>query len=148
MRTLTKLFSIFSLLIISVVLSSCGGQSSSSSESAQSSESNQSAESKVSVDSEFTFMNDFLIALKANGVDCTGYVKDEDVIGVREQGTCKYGSTELTLDLYSDAPTAMTMVEALKAFGGYWLVSNNWAIVVDDGDVAKDLQTKLGAKIA
>jgi hypothetical protein len=40
------------------------------------------------------------------------------------------------------------MVDSLKAFGGYWVVSNNWALVVDDGDVAKDLQEKLGARIA
>ena len=148
MKTPTKLCALSGLLIISVLLSSCGGQTNDSSENAQSSESSESAQSSVNMNSDFAFMNDFRAALNANGVDCTGYVRDKAAFGVREKGTCKYGSTEITLNLFSDASNAAIMVDSLKAFGGYWVVSSNWAIVVDDGDVAKDLQKKLGARIA
>ena len=116
--------------------------------SSGSSDSNQTQESAAKINSDFIFMSDFLIALKSKGVDCTGYMKDDEVIGVREQGTCTYGSTELTLDLFADEKTTTTMVESLKAFGGYWVTSNNWVIVVQDGEVAKDLRDKLGATIA
>ena len=139
MKTHKKLHALTGILIISALLSGCGGQSSESSESAPSS---------TSMNSDFTFMSDFLAALESNGINCMGYIQDEEVIGVREQGTCTYGTAELTLDIFADAKTALTMIDALKAFGGYWVVSGNWAIVVDDGDVAKDLQMKLGARIA
>jgi hypothetical protein len=148
MKTHKRLHALTGILIISALLPGCGGQSSESSESAQSSTSGESAPSSTSMNSDFTFMSDFLAALESNGIDCIGYKQDEEVIGVREQGTCTYGTAELTLDIFADAKTALTMIDALKAFGGYWVVSGNWAIVVDDGDVAKDLQMKLGARIA
>jgi hypothetical protein len=148
MKILKNIHTLAAVLIVSALLSSCGGQTSESSESAQSSESSESAPSSIDMNFDFTFMSDFLGALESNGVDCIGYTQDEEVIGVREQGTCTYGTAELTLDIFADAKTALTMIDALKAFGGYWVVSGNWAIVVDDGEVAKDLQMKLGARIA
>jgi len=134
-----KFIAISLFLIAPILLAGCGSSSGSSSSSSSKS---------ANVKTDFTFMSDFLSALKGNGVDCTGYAKDSEVIGVREQGTCMYGSTELTLDIFADEKTAKTMTDSLKSFGGYWVVSNNWVIVVQDGTVAKDLQSKLGASIA
>ena len=139
MKTPKKITIFSALLVVSTVLTGCGGGTSSS---------GNSSSKATNIKSDFTFMTDFVSALKVNGVDCTGYVKDDEVIGVREQGTCTYGTTELTLDIFADTKTAKTMTETLKAFGGYWVVSNNWVIVVQDGAVAKDLQSKLGATIA
>jgi hypothetical protein len=130
---------LIALAVLSLMVTGC---------SSGSTDSNQSQQSVAKINSEFIFMSDFLIALKSNGVDCTGYVKDDEVIGVREQGTCTYGETELTLDLFADTKTATTTVEALKSFGGYWVTSNNWVIVVQDGETAKDLKDKLRASIA
>jgi hypothetical protein len=129
------------LSVLTLFITGCGGGSSTSSTT-------QPEQKKIDIKSDFKFMSDFLAALKSSGVDCTGYVKDDEVIGVLEQGSCTYGSTELTLDLFADDKTASMMVDSLKAFGGYWVVSNNWVIVVEDGDVAKDLRDKLGATIA
>jgi hypothetical protein len=92
-------------------------------------------------------MSDFLDALKGAGVECLGYVKDDGVLMVKEQGTCKYKGQELTLDLFGDEKSTTTLVDSLKSFGGYWLTSNNWVVVVQDEMVAKDLQVKLGVAV-
>ena len=132
-----KLMIVFSAL--TVFLTGCGGGASGS---------NSIEKLSQNINSDFKFMPDFLAALSSKGVDCKNYMKDDEVVGVREQGTCTYENTELTLDIFADAKTAQVMVDSLKAFGGYWVVSNNWVIVVQDGEVAKDLQSKLGASIA
>ncbi len=52
-----------------------------------------------------------------------------------------------TLLFFSAAKTTPELVNILKAFGGYWLTSNNWAITLDDEVTARDLQSKLGVLV-
>ena len=148
MKLLKPLKALSVLMMLSVLLSGCGGLTADQGQNPQSSAPDQNTESVMDINRDFTFMNDFLAALRTNGVNCEGYVKDQDTFGVRESGTCSYRSTELTLYLYADAATAEITIQIIKLIGGYWVASNNWMINVDDGDVAKDLQAKLNATIA
>jgi hypothetical protein len=148
MKLLKPLQALSVLLMVSAILSACGEQTADQGQNPQSSAPGENTDLVMELNRDFTFMNEFLAALRTNGVQCEGYVKDQDSFGVRESGTCSYRSTELTLYLYPDASAAEVTIQIVKLIGGYWVVSNNWMINVDDGDVAKDLQSKLNATIA
>lgn len=97
---------------------------------------NFSQKAKLSV--EFKFMPDLLKSLKADGLNCQGYKKNTaGVIGVREEGTCKFNNEELTIDIFPDKKTATTIVTSLKSFGGYFIGLSNWTIYLSDGATAK-----------
>ena len=133
---------IFLVLISSILLiSSC----------TTSANENNSVESKSSIpeiNRDFDFMSDLVEALRLNGVDCRNYVQNPDTLFVKEEGTCTYNGIELTLILWGgDQETTRQMVDSLKAFGGYWLMSNNWVIIVQNESVAKELTTKLDLEV-
>jgi hypothetical protein len=135
------------LFILSATFSGCGAQTTNEGQNPQSTGPSENTESVVDINRDFTFMDDFLVALRTNGVNCEGYVKDPYSFGVRESGTCSYRSTEVTLYLFADAATAEATIQIIKLIGGYWVASDNWMINVNDGDFAKDLQSKLNATI-
>jgi hypothetical protein len=128
------------IFLIALLVTGCGGAASQSSQEAPTPEAK-------SIKSDFVFMSDFLDSLKSKGIICTEYVQDKEVLLVKEQGNCNYMGQELTVDLFGDAKTTLEMVKSLKAFGGYWLTSNNWVIVVQDESVAKDLSLKLEVEV-
>ncbi|CAB4587916.1 unannotated protein [freshwater metagenome] len=148
MKLLKPLQALSVFFMVSAILSACGEQTTDQGQNPQSSATGENTDLLIDINRDFTFMNDFLAAMRTNGVNCEGYVKDPDSFGVRESGTCSYRSTELTLYLYPDATAAEVTIQIVKLIGGYWVISNNWMINVNDGDVAKDLQSKLKATIA
>jgi hypothetical protein len=123
-------------LFLAIVVTGCGGSST------QSTNENNAPQPKL-IKSDFVFMSDFLDALKSKGIACTDYLQNKEVLLVKEEGNCNYMGVELTVDLFGDSKTTLETVKGLKAFGGYWLTSNNWVIVVQDETVAKDLSSKL-----
>lgn len=126
-------------------LSGCGGGSKNSIDPITNG--NSALEIK-SIKSDFVFMSDFLSSLKDAGVDCSGYTKaTEPSILAKEEGTCTYNGSEISVVLFSDAKTAVTVLEITKAFGGYWIASNNWAIELNNETVARDVQAKLGIPV-
>jgi hypothetical protein len=134
---------VFLVLISTLALSSCGGDSNSNGMP-----SNQKSESDVkNIKSDFVFMTDLIASLKSAGVDCVGYVKKEEVLLAKEEGSCNYNGTTIYPVIFGDAKTTPELVKALKAFGGYWLTSNNWAITLDDEVTARDIQSKLGIAV-
>jgi hypothetical protein len=133
MKRLNKVLTFVFLMIVAT------GCSSSASDSP-----NAAPESKVkSINSDFVFMSDFLVSLKSRGIECTGYAQKKEVLLVKEEGHCNYMGEEITLDLFGDSKTTLEMVNSLKAFGGYWITSNNWVIVVQEEAIAKDISSKL-----
>ena len=131
------------VLISTPVLSSCGGDSNSNGMP-----STQKSETDVkNIKSDFVFMTDFISSLKSAGVDCVGYVKKEETLLAKEEGSCNYNGTTIYPVIFGDAKTTPELVKALKAFGGFWLTSNNWAITLDDEVTARDLQSKLGIAV-
>ena len=140
MRKLT--LSIF-VTVIALTMSACGNSSSNTS-----TEQSEATQTVTNVKSDFVFMSDFVSALQAAGVECSGYVKSSSVsVLAKDEGSCGYNGSTLYLALFGDAKTTPELVDALKAFGGYFLTSNNWAINVEDEATAKDLQAKLGVDV-
>ena len=134
---------VFLVLVSTLALSSCSGDSNPNGmPSAPKSEADVS-----NIKSDFVFMSDFLASLKSTGVDCVGYVKKEETLLAKEEGSCNYNSVTIYPVIFGDAKTTPELVKALKAFGGYWLTSNNWAITLDDEVTARDLQSKLGIAV-
>ena len=99
------------------------------------------------IKSDFVFMSDFIASLRNVGVDCVGYVKKDETLLAKEEGSCTYNGTTIYPVIFGSAKSTPELVDAIKAFGGYWLTSNNWAITVDDEATARDLQAKLGVTV-
>jgi hypothetical protein len=99
------------------------------------------------IKSDFVFMSDFIASLRNVGVDCVGYVKKDETLLAKEEGSCTYNGTTIYPVIFGSAKSTPELVDAIKAFGGYWLTSNNWAITVDDEGTARDLQAKLGVTV-
>lgn len=132
---------LFALLFVSLLLSSC-----TASPIDVNSEVTQTKVPQINRD--FDFMSDLVEALRLNGVDCQNYVQNTDTLLVKEEGSCTYNGVELTLTLWGgDKETTRQVIESLKGFGGYWLMSNNWVIVVQDETVAKELTDKLNLEV-
>lgn len=128
-----------------VSLSGCGGGSKNSIDPITT---GNSAPEIKSIKSDFVFMSDFLNSLKEAGVDCAAYTKaTEPSILAKEEGKCTYNGSEINTVLFSDAKTAVTVLEITKAFGGFWIASNNWAIELDNEAVAREVQAKLGIPV-
>lgn len=81
------------------------------------------------------------------GVNCSGYVKKDETLLAKEEGSCTYNGTTIYPIIFGDSKTTPELVDAIKAFGGFWLTSNNWAITVEDEITARDLQAKLGVEV-
>jgi hypothetical protein len=135
-----KIYKIIVIIFLVLVATGCSNSDGNSP--------NTSSEAKVkSIDSDFVFMSDFLDSLKSKGIDCTGYSQNKEVLLVKEEGNCQYMGEEITLDLFGDSKTTLEMVNSLKAFGGYWITSNNWVIVVQNEAIAKDISSKLAVDV-
>jgi hypothetical protein len=135
-----KLLVTFSASVL--MLTSCG-----SNELPTSTNTEKSMPQAKGIKSDFVFMSDFLASLRNVGVDCAGYVKKDETLLAKEEGSCTYNGTTIYPVIFGSAKTTPELVDALKAFGGYWLTSNNWAITLDDESTARDLQTKLGVTV-
>ena len=123
-------------------LSSCG-----SNEMPGASDNPNSISEVKGIKSDFVFMSDFLASLKSMGVDCLGYVKKEETLIAKEEGSCSYNGTTIYPVIFGDSKTTPQLVDVLKGFGSFWITSNNWAITVDDETTARDLQSKLGIPV-
>ena len=88
---------------------------------------------------DFVFMSDLRSALSKNGFACSSYVKRDGVLGVKEEGNCKFNKKDITIDLFQDAKTAKTVFDSIKSLlPGYALgTNNNWLVIVDDETIAK-----------
>ena len=107
----------------------------------------QQISTKVKIATNFNFMKDLLKALKADGVNCTSYVKNTSgVLGVLEEGNCKFNGQNLTLDLFPSPTMAKETVQSLKSFGGYFIGAGNWVIYLSDGSTAQILTSGLKIK--
>lgn len=104
---------------------------------------------KVKVNKDFKFMSDLRSALTKNGFVCTGYTKNEGVIGVREEGVCKFNGKEITIDLFADSKSAKQIYNAVKALlPGFAIgTNNNWYLIVDDEATAKLLSNGMKLKV-
>ena len=103
-------------------------------------------ENAKGIKSDYVFMSDFLGSLKNVGVDCKGYTKKEDPsLLAKEEGKCTYNGVEIFPVLFG--MKADELVQILKGFGGFWIYSNNWALLIEDEATAKDLQSKLGIPV-
>lgn len=96
----------------------------------------------------YLYMDDLRQHLADEGIECLNYQKAEYTFGFREQGTCTFQASEITLTVYSDAATAKLMVETLKALGGYYLYSENWSIQTNDADAARTIEGMTSVEIA
>ena len=83
-------------------------------------------------------MSDLLSTLKIDGVSCTSYEKNPQVLGVREEGTCNFNKQSITIDIFPDAKGLA---------GGYVIGLNNWALFVGDEATAKILINGLRLKL-
>jgi len=102
---------------------------------------------KAKLTPNFKYMPDLLKSFKTDGLDCTNYVKNTSgVLGVREEGDCKFNGQNLTVDLFPDEKTAAALIDSLKSFGGYFIGTGNWAIYLEDGATAKLLSNGLKLK--
>lgn len=129
-------------IVLALVLatSGCGGSKGLNSDSSN-------AIAKSSSDQEFVFMSDFRNMLTEHGIDCTNYKQNEGVLAVKEEGSCSFNGSNLTLDLYGDEKTARAIIDALKGLGGYTIAAKNWSITVLDEKNAKEISSKLGLKV-
>jgi uncharacterized protein with FMN-binding domain len=105
---------------------------------------------KLNLDSDFKFMSDLLPTLKANGFDCTNYVKDPDpIIGAREGGNCTWNGQEIVITIFSASNSQVKeLVNAFKALAtGYIMLRSNWALSIGDAETAKTLSQLLNMEI-
>ena len=133
---------IVALSVSALLLTGCG-----SSQLPSSAKTQNALPQAKGIKSDFVFMSDFIASLKSVGVDCIGYVKKEEVLIAKEEGSCSYNGTTIYPVIFGDSKTTPELVNVLKGFGSYWLTSNNWAITVDDEATARDLQAKLGVEV-
>jgi hypothetical protein len=95
-------------------------------------------------------MSDLELTLKANGFDCTNYVKDsEPMIGAREGGACTWNGQEIVITIFSGSNSQVKeLVNAFKSIAaGYILLRSNWALSLVDGETAKTLSQLLNMEI-
>ncbi len=93
-------------------------------------------------------MKDLVRDLGKDGFKCINYLKNKDVQGVREEGTCSFEHNQITIDLFSDAKTAKSTFNIMKSMmSGYSLGSNNWIITLDDAALSKSISKGLRLKI-
>ena len=129
-------------LFVSLLITGCGSNQITNTNNAEN-----SIPKAKDIKSDFVFMSDFIASLRSVGVDCTGYVKKEETLIAKEEGSCSYNGKTIYPVIFGDSKTTPELVNVLKGFGSYWLTSNNWAITVDDEATARDLQTKLGVAV-
>jgi hypothetical protein len=132
----------FIALVISSILltTGCGGSGNQTS-------SHSNGLTNPSTSKDFVFMSDLRAYLSGRGIECSGYEQNQEVIGAKEEGTCKYKGTDITLDLFGDSKTAKAILDALKGFGGYTISSNNWSISTSSETVAKEIAKTLSLEV-
>lgn len=103
---------------------------------------------KAKIDKQFNFMSDLLSTLKIDGVSCTSYEKNPQVLGVREEGTCNFNKQSITIDIFPDEKSGKAIINIIKGLaGGYVIGLNNWALFVGDEATAKILINGLRLKL-
>ncbi len=101
----------------------------------------------TSTSQEFVFMSDVRAMLADKGIECSGYEQNQEVIGAKEEGTCKYKGTDITIDLFGDSKTAKAILDALKGFGGYTISAGNWSISTTSENISREIAGILGLSV-
>ena len=99
---------------------------------------------KIKLSKDFSFMGDLLAALKVDGVSCTNYKRRTGVLGVREEGACNFNKQSLTIDLFADHKTGISVIQRMKSLASGYLVGlSNWTINIESSATAKILVKEL-----